>query len=214
MLKELTKRKIPATLGIIACELEEENNYITKLKKFGTSNKIEFALHGYYHKKNINGNPEFKGLSKNDAYKLIHAGKSIMQEKLGITPTTFIPPWNTASSGTKKALIEEGFTLFSGNKDEFEKSSLLSLGYNAATATFHPHQLVGIEELEIIVQKSLKKRDYCAIMVHPQDYLVDDVGDSHKPDIDFAKYKQFISLLDYLEKKHVNFITFNEIQGY
>lgn len=44
-----------------------------------------------------------------------------MQEKLGIVPTIFIPPWNSASPETKEALIEERFTVFSGNKDEFDK---------------------------------------------------------------------------------------------
>src|SRR3989344_6155110 len=211
MLEELNKREIPFTLGVIACELEDKSNYIVSLKEFTTKNKSEFALHGYYHKKDANENPEFKVLSKEDARKLIQKGKKIMQEKLEIVPTTFIPPWNSASPETKEALIEERFTIFSGNKDEFDKSKLLSIGYNTATATFQPHVLVALTQIKEDCEKSFENRGYCVIMIHPQDYLIDDVGDQHKSEIDFEKYEQFIQLLDYLEHKKVRFTTFSEI---
>ncbi|MEK6908845.1 MAG: DUF2334 domain-containing protein [Nanoarchaeota archaeon] len=211
MLEELSKRKMPFTLGVIASELEDDNNYIVSLKETVAKNKSEFALHGYYHKKDVDGNPEFKELSKEDASKLIHAGKTIMQEKLEITPITFIPPWNVASYGTKEALIEEKFTTFSGDKDEFEKSKLFFIGYNVATANFQPHILVTLTQIKEDCEKSFEKRGYCVIMIHPQDYLIDDVGDKHKQDIDSEKYQQFIHLLDYLEDKKRHFTTFSEM---
>lgn len=211
MLEELSKRKIPFTLGVIACELENDGNYIVSLKEIVTKNNSEFALHGYYHKKDVDENSEFKVLSKEDARKLIQKGKKIMQEKLGITPTVFISPWYESSDGTKEALAEEGFTILSEAKDEFEKSKLLSLGYNARTATFQPHMLVALAQIKEECEKSFEKRGYCVINIHPQDYLIDDEGDQHKPDIDFEKYKQFIHLLDYLEYKKVEFTTFSEM---
>lgn len=211
MLEELSKRKIPFTLGIIACELEDDSNYIVSLKEIVARNKSEFALHGYYHKKDADENPEFKVLSKEDARNLIHAGKIIMQKKLGVTPITFIPPWNAASPGTKEALIEEEFTIFSGAKDEFEKSKLLSIGYNARTATFQPHVLVALAQIKEDCEKSFEKRGYCVVMIHPQDYLIDGEGDGHKQDIDSENYQQFIHLLDYLEYKKGHFTTFSEM---
>ena len=211
MLVELAKREIPCTLGVIACDLEDDNNYVVSLKEFNGKNKLEFALHGYYHKKDSNQNPEFKKLSKEDARVLIHKGKAIILEKLGIVPTTFIPPWNSASPGTKEALIEEGFTVFSGDKDEFDKSKLFSIGYNTATATFQPHTLVELTQIKEECNKNLENRGYCVIMIHPQDYLIDEDLDKHKPEIDSEKYENFIHLLDYLEKIKASFTTFNEI---
>jgi hypothetical protein len=210
MLKELQKRNIPCVLGVIACELEDDNNYIVSLKTNYFKN-LEFALHGYYHKKDEQGNPEFKLLLEKDAQKLIVLGKSIMKSKLEVTPTTFIPPWNSASEDTKKALIKEGFKVYSGDQNEFNKSDLLCLGYNSSTSTFGPHLLVDLEKIKKECEESLAERGYCVIMIHPQDYLIDDINDQHKPDIDFDKYPAFIKLLDYLESKNVNFTTFNQI---
>ncbi|MBX4212206.1 DUF2334 domain-containing protein [Candidatus Pacearchaeota archaeon] len=207
MLEELVKREMPYVLGVIACELEKDNNYITSLDR---REEIEFALHGYYHEKDTQGNPEFKLLSKDEARVLIKKGKSIMQEKLDVTPTTFIPPWNSASAATKNALVEEGFKVFSGI-DKYETSPLISLGCNASTATFGPHALVPLEKIKDDLQISLDQRGYCVIMIHPQDYLVDDIGDQHKPEVDPEKYKQFTSLLDYLGNTNSNITTFKEM---
>jgi hypothetical protein len=208
MLTEFEKRKIPSVLGVIACELENPESYLYSL---GPKWDIEFALHGYFHQKDPEGNPEFKLLSKDAAKELIQRGKKIMSEKLE-EPITFIPPWNQASAETKQALQEIGFKVFSGDKDEFDRSPILSLGYNAATSTFQPHVLSPLEKVLQDCRMSLDQRGYCVVMIHPQDYLVDGPGDSHLPDIDENKYRQFILLLDSLQEMNADFTTFKDIQ--
>ena len=134
-----------------------------------------------------------------------------MNENLGYEPVTFIPPWNLASKETKDALIKEGFRIYSGVRDEFEKTKLLTIGFTSATATFYPHTLVTLEKIKKECLESLERRNYCVIMIHPQDYLEEGWGEIDNPAIDLKKYKQFTSVVNFLLEQNLTFTTFREL---
>ncbi|MDP3966360.1 MAG: DUF2334 domain-containing protein [archaeon] len=210
ILEEFSKRDFPCTLGVIACELENKDNYIERLKDMGLTKRNEFALHGYYHQMDENQNPEFKILSKEKAKKLIQKGKNLITKKLDVVPVTFIPPWNESSYGTKEALLEENFLVYSGGKGEFENSKMVSMGYTASTATFGPHKLVPLTKLKNDCEESLKNMGYCVVMIHPQDYLSENFEKNSQPKIDSEKYKNLTEFLDWIKEKGFNPVTFRE----
>jgi peptidoglycan/xylan/chitin deacetylase (PgdA/CDA1 family) len=62
---------------------------------------------------------EFYGRSYTDQYNAIKQGRDDMIQALGVTPTTFVPPWNSGDSNTLKALTALGFTLYSTSTSDF-----------------------------------------------------------------------------------------------
>jgi Uncharacterized protein conserved in bacteria (DUF2334) len=59
------------------------------------------------------GDSEFQGRTYDDQYNAIKWGWDDMNEALGITPTTFIPPFNVGDANTVKAAQAVGHTLYS-----------------------------------------------------------------------------------------------------
>ena len=62
---------------------------------------------------------EFRGRSYTVQYNAIQQGRHDITEALGVTPTTFIPPWNAGDQNTLKACAALGFTLYSTGWEDF-----------------------------------------------------------------------------------------------
>ncbi|MGZ4852401.1 MAG: DUF2334 domain-containing protein [Halobacteriota archaeon] len=62
---------------------------------------------------------EFRGRPYADQYNDIKQGRDDITRALGVTPTTFIPPWNTGDDNTLQALAAQGFKLYSTGDDDF-----------------------------------------------------------------------------------------------
>jgi len=62
---------------------------------------------------------EFYGRPYVDQYNAIKQGKDDITQAFGVTPTTFVPPWNKGDNNTLKALNVLGFTLYSTSTADF-----------------------------------------------------------------------------------------------
>ncbi|MGZ4882597.1 MAG: DUF2334 domain-containing protein [Halobacteriota archaeon] len=65
------------------------------------------------------GYSEFRGRSYADQYNAIKQGRDDIKQAFGVTPTTFIPPWNTGDDNTLKAAAALGFKLYSTADEDF-----------------------------------------------------------------------------------------------
>jgi len=113
---------IPVTLGIIPHPLDgqsgnqllQDDQFLIYMRSIAANPLFEFAQHGYSHHHNaIVLTSEFTGLRYDYQYNLIFTGKTHIQEAFGVTPTTFIAPWNNGDSNTTDALTTLGFTEYS-----------------------------------------------------------------------------------------------------
>jgi len=137
---------VPVTLAVVP---NYQNNTDTSLfeeplhsylQSIVTNPLFEFAQHGYNHNNYVPIPPgsvqasvhppyadlvgadirsEFRGRPYEDQYNVIKQGRDDMTAVFGMTPTTFIPPFNTGDSNTLKALHALGFTLYSTSPDDF-----------------------------------------------------------------------------------------------
>jgi Uncharacterized protein conserved in bacteria (DUF2334) len=99
------------------------NNY---LKSIVTNPLFEFAQHGYTHQNNnlmsdSSNSSEFAGEPLEVQYNAIRQGRDDMRDAFGVTPTTFVPPWDHGDLTTLVALRTLGFTEYCTGGTEFPK---------------------------------------------------------------------------------------------
>ncbi len=109
----LITNNIPQTIGITPANtygetLGDDPAVVAYLNAIKANPKVELALHGYQHTLN-----EFGSLNLSQAQAKIVAGLAVLNQTLGITPVTFIPPYNSFNTNTLTACKNKGFTRFS-----------------------------------------------------------------------------------------------------
>jgi len=192
-------RNMAITLGVIPSRIEHD--YSIKNYIMGKANdpRIEIAQHGMYH--NLN---EYVYMNESDTYNLTKLGMKTILDLFNISPVTFIPPHNLYNKCTTKVLSMLGFKIISAKRDEYIFDEyLVHIGYTIPTA--HKDKLADLDEVLYSCKISLKARNICVIMIHPQDY-VDENNNLEK-----EKYKKFIELLDMLSKLDADFVTFKDL---
>ncbi|MGZ4921029.1 MAG: DUF2334 domain-containing protein [Halobacteriota archaeon] len=63
---------------------------------------------------------EFCGRPYSDQYNAIKQGRDDFTRAFGVTPTTFLPPWNCGDNNTLKALHALGFQLYCTSQEDFK----------------------------------------------------------------------------------------------
>ena len=125
---------VPKTLAIIpnfANATEGSQSILQEplhsyLQSIQGNSLFEFAQHGYTHYNNVlrtvgaaDTRSEFRGRPYEDQYNAIKQGRDDMIAAFGVTPTTFVPPFNTGDDNTLKAADALGFTRYSTSQDDF-----------------------------------------------------------------------------------------------
>jgi predicted deacetylase len=197
MIKDAAKYNMRLTLGVIPDKFLQDK-YFDKIIKSNSCN-LELAIHGWDHSSSEeNGEFEFEGMGEEEAAQKIREGKKILEEVGGKPAVTFIPPGNEVSDATKKVLEEEGIRYLSGDNESSE------YGMNATTYDFPNKKLIEISEVMEACEKRFDQEKNCVIVVHPQDYLTDEM-------IDQEKYQQYIGLMEELRKNEVMSVTFSDL---
>jgi peptidoglycan/xylan/chitin deacetylase (PgdA/CDA1 family) len=106
--------------------LREDPAFLDYMRSIATNPLFEFAQHGYTHINNgltpgSNNQSEFAGEPFDLQYAAIQQGRNNIEDAFGITPTTFVPPWDRGDLTTLKALRALGFTEYCTGGTEFPK---------------------------------------------------------------------------------------------
>ena len=146
---------VPQTIGVVPLWADGDHHQYTQTRKVSLSeNKAivnlllrhvertgsEIALHGYTHRTNRWSYPhrreyfEFRRYSANDQEWMIRQGTEILQSQLGVSPTTFIPPWNRFDENTCIACRNTGYTILSGGPFTPTQPPLVGLGTDCCLA--------------------------------------------------------------------------------
>ena len=81
------------------------------MRSIASNPLFEFAQHGYSHKNDglsLNAS-EFDGRPYDDQYNRILKGRADLVDAFGMTPKTFIPPFNSGDQNTSEAAAALGF---------------------------------------------------------------------------------------------------------
>jgi hypothetical protein len=111
--------------------LNEKAPILEALKNWSKQGKIEFAVHGYVHKKSEGSSGEFDGLPYDSQLGKITDGKRIIDKIFNINVNMFAPPWNQADNNTVKACLNSGIHIFSGYLGEIPADGMTFVNTNA-----------------------------------------------------------------------------------
>lgn len=101
------------------------------LENWSKQGKIEFAVHGYVHKKSEGSSGEFDGLPYDSQLGKITDGKRIIDKIFNINVNMFAPPWNQADNNTVKACLNSGIHIFSGYLGDIPADGMTFVNTNA-----------------------------------------------------------------------------------
>jgi peptidoglycan/xylan/chitin deacetylase (PgdA/CDA1 family) len=157
---------VPVTLAVVPNFQDNPDNALLKeplhsyLQSIVANPLFEFAQHGYNHENYVPyasstlaqaslvpGRPyadivgadtrsEFRGRPYDDQYDAIKEGRDNITAVFGVTPTTFVPPFNTGDKNTLKAANALGFTLYSTSQDDFGVTEANLQGITVQALTF------------------------------------------------------------------------------
>jgi peptidoglycan/xylan/chitin deacetylase (PgdA/CDA1 family) len=139
-------------------ELLTDQGTLSYLRSLSMYSLFEFAQHGYTHFDNTQSTvgassprmfgaapyqerlvgadySEFRGRSYAEQYNSIKQGRDDITQALGVTPTTFIPPWNSGDTNTLKACAALGFTLYSTGEADFGTYDAYMYGIHVQAAS-------------------------------------------------------------------------------
>ena len=130
--------------------LRQDPSFLDYMSSIASNPLFEFAQHGYTHKNDgltpPNNPSEFAGEPFDVQYAAIRQGRDDINDAFGITPTTFVPPWDHGDLTTLEALQALGFTEYCTGGTEYPKLQGQVAGIRVEAAnvyidgtTFTPH---------------------------------------------------------------------------
>lgn len=198
-------KNVPVTLGVIPHpSLDQSRNllfadpeFFDYMKSISSNPLFEFAQHGYAHRNNT-GTPqsEFYGLPYSRQYEEIKSGQSDLINAFGMSPTTFIPPWNKGDDNTLRAIKSLGFTEYSSAYEDFNINSGYRDGIRIESYTIVLDDTT-LPLAQDITDHLLNDEHMSTIIVF---YHFWSFSGEDNP-IDLAKITLFMSYLDYLKNR-------------
>jgi hypothetical protein len=199
----LIQSGIPQTIGLIpymaggATDFSGDANLLTYLNSVKNEPTVEIALHGYLHNEG-----EFTTINQTDAQTKLSAGKTAVYFRLGVMPTTFIPPYNEFSNGTIAACSSEGFTRISAdtsdpNSWKENPQGLLHLPETVEFYNADTNQTRNATDIISDCKASLDSSNICVILMHPQEFAASQEGTQ----IDQAQYQTLLDLINWIKQQ-------------
>ncbi len=114
-------KNVPLTLGIIPHPyptpsgnqlIEVNHQFLDYMRSIASNHLFQFAQHGYTHQNiapSLRGPSEFYGRPYAAQYDAIKQGRDDITQALGVTPTSFLPPFDKSDNNTLKAAQALGF---------------------------------------------------------------------------------------------------------
>ena len=198
-------KNVPVTLGIVPHPslvksgnlLSADAEFFDYMKPISTNPLFEFAQHGYTHHDNT-GTPqsEFYGFPYSRQYETIKSGQSDLMNAFGVTPTTFIPPWDKGDDNTLRAIKSLGFTEYSSAYEDFNINS----GYREGIR-IESYSIV-LDDTTLPLAKDITERllndEHTSTIIVFYHFWSFSGGESP---IDVTKVRLFEDYLDYLKNR-------------
>ncbi len=162
---------------------------------------IEIALHGYDHSEY-----EFRDMPYLDARFKIGTGLDILQNVLGIIPTTFVPPYHEYNDNTLRALEMHNISTISSGYDDFvrgrefeiDEYGILHLPVAAEFYNWWENRVNAAEEIIVPCENAMENHNVCVIMLHH--HMFKDANGNMDP----AKVKVLTDVADWAKSKEAD----------
>jgi hypothetical protein len=126
----------PSLPDATANELPQMHAFFDYMRLIATNPLFEFAQHGYTHQNDgltpgSHNQSEFAREPFGVQYEAIRQGRDDIKDTFGVTPTTFVPPWDRGDLTTLEALRALGFTSTALEPPSTQRCRGTSLGYGS-----------------------------------------------------------------------------------
>lgn len=210
LIELFAEKNIPLTIGVIGSVTGSDNKLTTTIKNNLESEIIEIANHSW-------DNQILTSKSFQMQEKLIKDTNNKIFDIYGVKPTVFIPPQNLYDKNTVNVLRENNFShLVSHIKDD-SQTYINNQFYNVP-ATAETGKLVERIYWDLISQDAIKEkiiqnlehRGYSIIMLHPQEFSLDESGEYGGPNQ--KALSEFGLLLDEIKKIDSKIVKISDVK--
>jgi len=208
------EKNLPLSVGVIGGLIGLDERITSILEKNIQSNNIEIINHSW-------NNDPLTTVDDNTKEKYIVDTNNRIYEVFGVTPTSFIPPENKYDKVSIEILKRNGFMHLSAHFDENSYPRIDEDRFYISPAITESATLAAdditwkINDKETIKEKviqSVKEHGYAIIMMHPQEFSLNEKGEYDIPNQ--KTISEFSLLLDELKEMDSRFVKINEIKPY
>jgi len=205
------EKNLPLTVGVIGGTIGSDERITSILKANLEKNNIEIANHSWNNDviTSVNTNIQEDNITKtNDS----------ISEIFGVTPKVFIPPENLYDQNTIEILKKNGFTYLVSHIEEKSEPYIDDDLFHIVPAITETGKLVDsirweIREKEYIKEKiiqSLNQKGYAIIMMHPQEFSINDEGGLYIPNQ--KSLSELSLLLDEISQFDAKVVKISEVK--
>ncbi len=198
-------KNVPVTLGIIphqnasaGNQLLTDTQFLNYMRSIASNHLFQFAQHGYTHQNiapSLRGPSEFYGRPYAAQYDAIKQGRDDITQALGVTPTSFLPPFDKSDNNTLKAAQALGFAEYCTAFADVN----MNQGYRDGIKIDTISLVLGNESLPSMESATAQwlndphSIDTFIVLYHPADFSGPDGT------VNAAKVKMLADYIDYLE---------------
>ena len=216
VMKIFQKKGVPLTLGIIGGFWGQDQQILNFIKEDIKRHRPTFEIAS--HSWNDSPLPTF---NKNDQLTLLQKTNDVIQETLGVTPTTFTAVENKFNNDTITILQELGFTHFTAHIREthsppyaLENSDLYYFPASTQTAILDVETNVWTNvDNEITFAEArdfLKEYGFAVVMMHPYEFAIKDFG-VYTGEANFESLDNLGKLIDQFRDDGIDVVSIQQI---
>ena len=216
VMKIFQKKGVPLTLGIIGGFWGQDQQILNFIKEDIKRHRptFEIASHSW-------NNFPLPTFNKNDQLTLLQKTNDVIQETLGVTPTTFTAVENKFNNDTITILQELGFTHFTAHIREthsppyaLENSDLYYFPASTQTAILDVETNVWTNvDNEITFAEArdfLKEYGFAVVMMHPYEFAIKDFG-VYTGEANFESLDNLGKLIDQFRDDGIDVVSIQQI---
>ena len=208
------EKEIPLTIGIITGAFGDDTKVFNFVKEQNEKKIFEIASHGAEHL-------PFTEFSKEQQNSQLKQSIQDIEEKLDVTPKTFIPPQNRFNEDTVQVTMDNGFTHFSssllhGESPPFplKGEKLYRFPEISTTGTFDPEKniFVGVPHEETLSKtlEGLNTYGFAVIVSHPQEFSTI-INGTYTNQANSLQIDELKKLIEKIQQEGINIVSISQI---
>jgi len=202
------------TIGIIGNHIGQDFKLVHDVKtKLGKTPALEIANHGWNHE-------DFTQFSRDQQGVLMKNTNGKISTLFGVTPSAFIPPFDTINSDTMIAFFENNFKYISADVSQDNSSSFTkSVQVYHVPGTAQISNLTGNDNIWrhydnqhvlVKIMSDIHKYGYSMVILHPPEFA-QRLHSHYTNDVDATQIKNLGLLIDSIKKSGIKIVTMDQI---
>lgn len=205
------------TIGIIGNHIGQDSKITYDIKsKLGKTPKLDIANHGWNHE-------DFTQFSRDQQNTFMKSTNDKISTLFGMTPSMFIPPFDTVNSDTMIAFLENNFQYISADVSQDSPSfPAKNARVYHIPGTIQTSNLVNNDNIWkhhdnknmlVTVMSDIQKYGYSVVILHPPEYAIR-IHSHYINEVDKNQIQNLGLLIDSLKNNGIKIVPLNQIPSH